>query len=72
MNGNCYTYPLILPIVSINDPAYEDDINPKATLLNCLDYAFIYNDDFIEDCTQAALHAISVHQKAAWKLLKKN
>ena len=70
MNGNCYTYPLILPEVSINDPAYEDDINPKATLLNCLDYALICDDNFIEECEQATLHAISIHRKAVLKALE--
>ena len=39
MNGNCYTYPLILPEVTIDDPENEGQVNPKATSLNCLDYA---------------------------------
>ena len=34
MNGNCYTYPLILPDVSLE--------SPLATWLNCLDYALIF------------------------------
>ena len=49
MNRNCYTYPLNLTEVSIKDPAYEDQINPKANSLNCLDYALIYDDDFTQD-----------------------
>ena len=63
MNGNCYTYPLILPEVTIEDPA--------ANSLNCLDYALIYNADFIEDYKQATLHAISEHRKTALKALEK-
>ena len=70
MNSNCYTYPLIFPEVTIKDPAYEDHINPKATYLNCLDYALIYDEDFIEDYEQATLHVISEHRKAALKVLK--
>ena len=65
MAGNWYTYPLILPEVSIDDPAYKDNINPKATLLNCLDYALIYDDDFIQDCEIKASHVVSEHLKAA-------
>ena len=57
MNGNCYTYPLILPEVSIE--------SPLATLLNCLDHALIYDDDFIAECEQATVHAVSIHHKAA-------
>ena len=67
MNSNCYTYLLILLEVSIKDPAYEDHINPKAISLNCLDYALIYDEDFIEDCKQATLHDISKHQKVVLK-----
>ena len=70
MNGNCYTYPLILPKVSTKDPENEGEFNPKATSTNCLDYALIYNDDFIEDCKQATLHAISEHRKTALKTLE--
>ena len=39
-------------------------------MLNCLDYALIYDDDFIEKCEQATVHAIYVHQKAALKALE--
>ena len=70
MNGNCYTYPLIIPEVSIVDPVYEDHMNPKANSLNCLNYALIYDNDFIEDCEQATLYAISEYQKEALKALK--
>ena len=56
--------------LAINNPAYEDDNNPKATLLNCYYYALTYDDDFIENCKQATLHAISVHQKVALKAPK--
>ena len=69
MNGNCYTYPLILPEVKIDDLAYENQINPKANSLNCLDYA-LYDDNLIGDCKQATLHAISEHRKAAFKAFK--
>ena len=65
MNGNCYTYPLILPEVSIDDPENEGQVNPKATLLNCLDYALIYDNKFVQDCEQAILHAVAEHRKAA-------
>ena len=38
----------VTPIqVSIEDPADEDQIDPKVNSLNCLDYALIYDDDFI-------------------------
>ena len=57
MNGNCYTYLLILTEVSIK--------SPLASLLNCLDHALIYDDDFIENCDKATVHAVLVHQKAA-------
>ena len=62
MNGNCYTYPLILPDVSIE--------SRFATLLNCLDYALIYDDAFIEKCNKATVHAISAHRKAALQALE--
>ena len=57
MNGNCYTYPLILSKVSIK--------SSKSILLNCLDFALIYDYDFVAECKQATIHAISVHRKAA-------
>ena len=63
MNGNCYTYLLILPEVSIE--------SPQATSLHCLDYALIYDDNFVEECEQATVHAISVHRKAAFEALDK-
>ena len=69
MNGNCYTYLLILSEVSINDPAFEDDTNQKEILLHLLDYALINDDDFIEEYKQTTLFAIYVHQKAALKAL---
>ena len=57
MNGNCYTYPLIFPDVSLE--------SKLATSLNCLDYALIRDDAFIEQCDKATVHAISQHRKAA-------
>ena len=62
MNGNCYIYPLILPDVSLE--------LKLATSLNCLDYALIYDDAFIEKCDKATVHAISVHRKAALQALE--
>ena len=62
MNGNCYTYSLILPEVSIE--------SKLATLLNCLDYALIYDDAFIEKCDKATVHAISAHRKATLQALE--
>ena len=59
MNGNCYTYPLIFPKVSINDPENEGQVNPKASSLNYLAYDLVYDDNFIQDCEQATLHAVS-------------
>ena len=61
MNGNYYTYPLILLEVSIK--------SPLATLLNCLDHTLIYDDDFIKQCDKATVHAILVHRKAALQAL---
>ena len=62
MNGNCYTYPLILPEVFIE--------SPLVTLLNCLDYALIFDDAFVEKCDKAMVHAIAVHQKVALQALE--
>ena len=61
MNGNCYTYPLILPEVSLE--------SLLATLLNCLDYALIFDDAFIEKYDKATVHNISVHREAALQAL---
>ena len=57
MNSDCYTYPLILPNVSIE--------SKLATSLNCLDYVLIHDDAFIEQCDKATVHAIPQHRKAA-------
>ena len=62
MKGNCYTYPLILPEVSIE--------SPLATSLIFLDQALIYDDDFIEKCKIATVYAVSVHRKAALQALE--
>ena len=35
-----------------------------------MNYALIYDDDFIEECIQATYHAISVRRKAALKALE--
>ena len=72
MNGNCYTYPLILPDVSIKDPENEGEFNPKATSLNCLDYALVYDDAFIKECNTATKYAVSGHQKQSCKPLMTN
>ena len=56
IDGNCYTYPLILPDVSLK--------SILATSLNCLDYALIHDDAFIKKCDKATVHAISQHRKA--------
>ena len=69
MNGNCYTYPLILPEVDFVDPANDNEVNPKATYLNCLDYALIYDDDFVKKCDDAVTDAISKHRKEALQTL---
>ena len=61
MNGNCYICPIILPDMSFK--------LTLATLLNCLDYALIHNDAFIEKCDKATVHAISAHHKAALQAL---
>ena len=45
MNGNCYTYPLILPDVDIE--------NLQATSFNSQDHAIVYDDKLIEECTTA-------------------
>jgi len=55
--------------VSIEDPENEGEFNPKATSLNCLDYALVYDDDFIKDCKPATAHAVFEHQKATLKAL---
>ena len=62
MNGNFYTYQIILPEVSIK---YS-----LATLLNCLDHALIYDDNFIAECKQATVHAVFVHRKAILQALE--
>ena len=61
MNGNYYTYPLNLPKVSVK--------SPHTSLLNCLDHALIYDDNFVAECKQATVHTVSVHQKAALQAL---
>ena len=58
------------PEVIIKDPAYEDQINPKENSLICLDYAVIYDDNFIQNYKQATLHADSKHRTVALKALK--
>ena len=40
-----------------------------ATLLNCLDYALIHDDAFIEKCDKATVHAVSAHQQAPLQAL---
>ena len=62
MNGNCYTYPLILPDVPLE--------SPLATSLNFFDYALIFDDAFIEKCDKATVNAISVHRKEALQELE--
>ena len=64
MNRNCHTYLLILSKVSIDDPKIEGQINPKATSLNCLDFALIYDDEFSQNCETTTLHAVAEHCKA--------
>ena len=61
MNGNYYTYLLILPEVLIE--------SKLATSLTCLDYALIYDIAFIGKYDKATVHAISAHHKAALKAL---
>ena len=61
MNGNCYTYPFILPNVPLK--------SPLATSLNCLEYALVHDAAFIETCDTAIVHTISQHKKAALKEL---
>ena len=69
MNRNCYTYPLILPEVTIDDPENEGQVNPKATSLNCLDYDLVYDDAFVKECATTTLHAVFEHHKATLKAL---
>ena len=57
MDGNYYTYPLILPDVPLD--------SPLATSLNYLPYALIHYDAFIEKCDTATAKAISQQKKAA-------
>ena len=61
MDGNCYTYPLILPEVTIKDPEKEGEFNPKATSMNCLDYALVYDDVFIKECDATTKYVVSEH-----------
>ena len=69
MNGNCYTYPLILPDVNFVDPLDSTQVNPKATSMNCLDYALIYDDDFPHECKEAVTNIVDVHPKESLKAL---
>ena len=67
MNGNCYTYPLILPDVEFLDA--NDDFNPLATSLNCLDYALVYDDAFRDKCDVAYTDALEVYKKKTLQAL---
>ena len=58
MNGNCYTYPLILPDVDIN--------NLQATAFNSLEYTMAHDDDFFVKCATATTDAIDNHRKVAF------
>ena len=62
---------IVLAEVSTDNPTYKDGINPKEILLNCLDYALIYDGEFIEEWKQAILHAMSIHRKATPRILDK-
>ena len=54
--------PLFLPEVSL--------ASPLATLLNCLDYALIFDDVFIEKYDKATVHAISAHRQPTLQALE--
>ena len=69
MNSNCYTYSLILPDVDLVDPDNCNRINPKATSMNCLDYALLYDDDFVKQCDGAVTNALSVQHKESLQAL---
>ena len=62
MNGNCYTYPLILPDVDFEDP--------KATSFNSKSHALIYGKSFIKDCATVTTDAIDKHCEAALSALE--
>ena len=64
INDNCFTYPLIFPEVNIK--------SPHAILLNCLEYALIYDNGFVAECKQATVYAVYVHRNAFYKLLTMN
>ena len=69
MNGNCYTYPLILPEVDFLDPVDDNQINPKATSMNCIDYALVYDHDFVKQCDDAVTDAVAVYKKETLQAL---
>ena len=50
--------------MSIRDPENKGQFNSKAISLNCLDYALIYEEEFVQDYEQATLHAVTEHRRA--------
>ena len=60
MNGNCYTCP--------SDVELE---NPEVTFLNYMDYWFIHDDNFEEDCETIILHTIDEYCSATLLALVK-
>ena len=52
MNEYCYIYPFILPEVELE--------NHETTLLNCMDYALIYDYKFVKDCRAVTLHTVTI------------
>lgn len=63
MNGNCYTYPLILP-----DIEFE---HPEANLSNPKTHVLMYDENFIQDLKTATLHAINEYCKARFTGIEK-
>ena len=55
MNGNCYTYPLILLEVNFEDAENDGEVYSIATSLNYLDYEFIFDNEFAKNCETTTL-----------------
>ena len=61
MNEKCYTYPLILPDVTID--------SPLATSLNCMEHALIFDDAFVDECNKATATAVQQHKETSLQQL---
>ena len=72
MNKSYYTHPLIFPEVSIKDPENKGEFNSKVTLLNCLDYALIYDNKFTKVAKQKPYMLLLSTVKLPWQPLSKN